>query len=215
MGTPRENDMQLLINDETLAEELIARRRKIGADRLDEVWDGVYVMSPIANNEHQDLVTELAAIFRGIVDWRGLGRTLAGVNVSDNCNDWTQNYRVPDVAIFLKGSTAEDRESFYFGGPDFAVEVVSRGDRTLEKLGFYAAVGTRELLVIDRNPWRLSLYRLTARGELELAAVVEQHSVDAVVSSILPIRFRFAAEPARICVEDADGRSVRDIPITS
>ena len=28
-----------------------AERRAWGGDRFDEVWDGVYVMSPIANNQ--------------------------------------------------------------------------------------------------------------------------------------------------------------------
>ena len=30
-------------------------------DRFDEVWNGVYVMAPIADNEHQDLADALLA----------------------------------------------------------------------------------------------------------------------------------------------------------
>jgi len=46
------------------------------------------------------------------------------------------------------------------GGPDFAVEILNPGDRTPEKLPFYASVNVRELLVVDRDPWSLELFRL-------------------------------------------------------
>ena len=45
--------MTALINDPKLEEKLIAKRQAAGADKFDEVWDGVYVMSPLANDEHQ------------------------------------------------------------------------------------------------------------------------------------------------------------------
>ena len=48
--------MSVVVNDENFANELIAQRQASGADRYDEVWEGVYMMSPIANNEHQALV---------------------------------------------------------------------------------------------------------------------------------------------------------------
>ena len=141
--------MSLLIHDELLSRELINLRRSAGLDRYDEVWDGVYVMSPMADNEHQDLVTEFATIFRAVIDWKKLGRTLAGANVSDQHSDWTKNFRVPDVLVFLNGSKAEDRGTHWLGGPDFAIEVISSGDHALDKLEFYAQVRTRELLVVD------------------------------------------------------------------
>jgi hypothetical protein len=50
--------MAALINDAQLAAKLIAQRQAWGTDRLDEVWDGVYIMAPMANDEHQFLVKE-------------------------------------------------------------------------------------------------------------------------------------------------------------
>ena len=64
--------------------------------------------------------------------------------------NWTKNYRCPDVAVFLPGNPAEDRETHWLGGPDFAVEIVSRDDRSRKKFDFYAKVGVRELLLVDR-----------------------------------------------------------------
>lgn len=74
--------MSILVNDPIVAEALLARRRASGGDRFDEVWDGVYGMSPMANNEHQGLLNDLATALTTVIDWQGLGRTLPGANVS-------------------------------------------------------------------------------------------------------------------------------------
>jgi hypothetical protein len=59
--------MAALVLDELLEERLMRERALTGADRYDEVWGAVYVMSPIANNEHQFLATYLiTAIGRGV-----------------------------------------------------------------------------------------------------------------------------------------------------
>ena len=85
--------MTMLIRDQALEYELLEKRKAMGADRYDEVWDGVYVMSPMANNDHQAFVAELTKTIGVAVDWKGLGRTLAGVNVSDRRDGWKDNYR--------------------------------------------------------------------------------------------------------------------------
>ena len=102
-----------------------------------------------------------------INDWATTGRRLfsrrsasasrceffPGCNVSDQPERWKRNYRCPDVAVFLPGNPAEDRGTHWYGGPDFAAEVHSRFDRSRKKFGFYAKVGVRELLLVDRHPW--------------------------------------------------------------
>ena len=45
-------DMHAIVLDEREIASLIERRRETGRDRYDEVWDGVYVMAPLATNEH-------------------------------------------------------------------------------------------------------------------------------------------------------------------
>ncbi|MEX1098351.1 MAG: Uma2 family endonuclease [Planctomycetales bacterium] len=201
--------MAALIIDRDLEAELIAERRRTGADRHDEVWDGVYVMSPLANNEHQRLVTRLAYVLADVIEPDGTGSVFAGVNVSDRQDEWMRNYRCPDVAVFLAGTSAEDRDTHWFGGPDFAVEVVSEGDRSRDTLDFYAKVGTRELLIVDRDPWALELYRLddgvlksAGRSTVAAAAVLE--------SEVVPLTFRLVAGDSRPRIEIAhaagDGR---------
>ncbi len=181
--------MTALIHDPKLEEKLIAERQAAGADKFDEVWDGVYVMSPLANDEHQYLVKELTTVLTFAVDWAKLGQTRPGVNISDRKDDWTKNYRCPDVAVFLNETKAENCDAFWFGGPDFGIEIVSSGDRIVEKLSFYAAVGARELLVIDRDPWVLTLLRL-AQGELLKVAKSTFDDDDILVSEIVPLSFQ-------------------------
>ena len=117
-------------------------------------------MDAMPNNEHQGMVSRLTYVLQFVVVDSGLGQVLAGCNVSDRAKHWRENYRVPDVAVFLNGTKAIDKNSHWLGGPDLAIEIVSPRDRSRKKLDFYAAVGTRELLLIDRDPWKMELYRL-------------------------------------------------------
>jgi Uma2 family endonuclease len=138
---------------------LIRERRRCGGDRYDEVWDGVYVMSPLADNEHQELAFDLgSAIKMGLGRVQGI-RIFPGCNVSSRPRGWKKDYRCPDVAVFLPGNPAVDEKTHWFGGPDFAVEIISPYDRSREKFDFYAKVGVRELLFVARRPWSLELYR--------------------------------------------------------
>jgi Uma2 family endonuclease len=169
--------LPLLIPDVNVSASMIEDRRARGVDHHDEVWEGVYVMSPLANNEHQELTTLLAAILVEVVHRPGLGQSFAGVNLTDQPTNWQRNFRCPDVVAFLNGNPAQNRGTHWFGGPDFAVEIVSPYDRSREKLDFYAKIGTRELLIIDRDPWQLQLFRLdgatlTCVGVSTLAAPV-------------------------------------------
>src|SRR6266446_3876870 len=187
--------MSILIDDAGLEERILAERRAQGIDHHDEVWEGVYVVSPIPNNEHQDLVGNLVMFLKLVIQKPGLGKVYPGVNISDRRDDWRQNYRVPDVAVFLTDCSAQDCGTHWLGGPTFACEILSDKDRTREKIPFYAKVGTQELLLIDRDPWTLELYRWRD-GELELAGGCDQASEAALPSATLPLTFQLlAAEP--------------------
>ena len=169
--------MAILVLDPTCEARLRELWPNLDDDRLTEVWEGVTVMSPAANNEHQNLVNALGSVFWTVVESTGLGLVHQGVNLSDRTPNWLENYRNPDVAVYLNGNPAADHETHYVGGPDLAVEVVSPGETPSAKFAFYAAVGTRELLVVHRDPWRLELFALSD-GKLELAG-----SSPAVVAS--------------------------------
>ncbi len=198
--------MSLMILDERVAEQLLAERRARGGDHHDEVWDGVYMMSPLPNNEHQILVALLTSALQMTVGWTGLGDVLPGANITDLEEDWVRNYRCPDVVVFLKEGRAINRETQFFGGPDFAVEIVSEYDRSREKLPFYARVGVRELLLVDRDPWVLELFRLQDDRLMPVGRSTLENP-DVLASAVLSLSFGLVAGEARpkIALAHEDG----------
>jgi Uma2 family endonuclease len=205
--------MVALITDPVMQEQLIAQRQAAGSDRYDEVWEGVYVMAPLANDEHQDLVKELTTILTFAVDWAGLGKVRPGVNVSDQKEDWQHNYRCPDIVVFLTDTRAKNYGTHWHGGPDLAIEVVSPNDRSFEKLPFYAAVGTREVMLVERHPWAITLYRLRG-GELIEAGRSTADSPVELKSEVVPLSWRLTGKDddpeIEICHRDGRQRwSVR------
>lgn len=194
----------MLVLDPYATKRMVEERRERGIDKHDEIWEGMYVMSPGPSNEHQRLVGELFDILKQVVKPFG-GRAFPGANVTDRERDWENNYRIPDIAIVLPECKAQDIGQAWFGGPDFLVEVRSPYDKTMEKLGFYASVGVRELLVVDRDSKELELIALKD-GVLQSqgSSTVEQPAT--LTSSVLPLGFQIqAAEPPQIRVRELRG----------
>jgi Uma2 family endonuclease len=197
--------MALLVLEPSVEERLKAEREASGADRYDEVWEGVYVMAPFPNNEHQDLQFELASAIKSAVAPAAV-RIHTGANVSDREDEWEFNYRIPDVVVVFPGGAARDCGTHWCGGPDLCVEIASPHDRSRDKLDFYAAIGVRELLVIDRSPWGLELYSLT-RSRLESVGRSDATTSRALASEVVPASFRLVPNGAhpRIEVLHRDG----------
>ena len=181
---------------------LLRDRRRMGGDRYDEVWNGVYVMSPIADNEHQGLGTNLVYAFKSALPESPDLFVFQGTNVSDRTEDWRKNYRCPDVAVFLPGNPAEDRGSHWLGGPDFAIEILSRGDRSRKKFDFYKNVGVRELLLVSRRPWRLELYR-SEGDDWTLVGTSSSTASEVLASDVLSMTFRLVSGEPRPTIEVA------------
>lgn len=167
--------MAVLVLDPYVEERLRAQRDEWDIARFDEVWDGVYTIMPSRDDEHQELISELVPVLMEVVDRSRLGRAYCGMYVSDRGEDWEQDYRNPDVAIFLPNSAAVNCGTHWRGAADLLMEIVTPGERTREKIPFYSRLGVVELLIVDREPWTLELYRhqdgqLTKVGQSTLAA---------------------------------------------
>lgn len=201
--------MAVLHTDPEWTREIIDDRRRKGIDKYDEVWDGVYVIPPPHDNEHRRIVAGLAAALAVSLDRGEGGHVYPGVNVSDRQADWHQNYRVPAVAVVLPDSTAEDREAYFVGGPDLVVEIFCRGADPRQKIPFYAKIGTRELLVIDRDPWGLELYQL--QGNTLVSAGRSDAANPAVLASgVLPLTFQLregTPRPAIVVTHTQSGQT--------
>jgi Uma2 family endonuclease len=180
---------ELRVFEPSLIRQLIKERQQRGIDKDDEVWDGVYVMPPLANNPHQGLVVDLTFILYQVITQEGRGQVLPGANVSDRRRHWDRNFRGPDVVVVLNGSRAVDCVTHWMGGPDFLIEVQSPHDDTDEKIPFYSAVQVSELLIIHRDTRVLRLYRHDGQ-QLVLVEPVDLQGEQCLASTVVPLAVR-------------------------
>lgn len=149
-------------------EALLARRRALGLDGHDEVWEGVYHVAPHAHSDHGIVEAELGAALGARAKARGL-RPSGAFNLGT-----AQDYRVPDLG-FHEGRPG----STYVGTVAVVVEVLSPDDETWAKFDFYAARGVRELLVADPAERTVRCWRLV-EGAYEPVDASELLAVDMV-----------------------------------
>lgn len=121
---------------------LIERRRALGQDRPDEVWDGVYRIMTDPTPEHQRIVTSLVVLIHGRLSDPAL-EVFPGINIGVD----KQDYRIPDVAV-VRRDTPRTSNAFLTSS-ELVVEILSRGERAGERLAFYAAWNVKEYLEID------------------------------------------------------------------
>lgn len=190
-----------------VVQELIRHRQKMGIDQHDEVWDGVYVVAPLANNPHQRLVFGYAAIMNEVIVKAGRGDVLPGANISDRRQKWEKSFRCPDVVVVLLGGRAVDCGTHWLGGPDFLVEIQSPGDDTEEKLPFYSLLGVRELLIVHRDTRHLRLFRHDG-DQLALVGSGDAAHLGALVSEVVPLKFSYKATRTgpRTVVQRTEGK---------
>lgn len=129
--------------------DLLAWRKATGAERWDEVWDGVIHMPPAPNRAHQDFEFHLEQWLRR--HWaQPIGaKVYHQVQVSP-ADEWWTNYRIPDLVLLTPARFAIDRNEYFHGAPDVVVEIHSPGDESFEKLPFYADLGVPEVWIIER-----------------------------------------------------------------
>jgi Uma2 family endonuclease len=188
--------MPVMIYDPDMEREIRLARDASDASQRDEVWEGVLVVPAVPNNEHQRVVMDLCSAFVATVNRARGDSVLPGANVSDRDKGWKQNYRCPDVCVYLASNKAKDSNTHWVGGPDIAVEITSPGEDPRLKLDFYAKVKTRELLIVDRAPWAVELYQLR-RGKLVSAGTSGLATSAILASGVLPLTLQLRAGTTR------------------
>jgi Uma2 family endonuclease len=121
-------------------EAVFERRRLAGADKLDEVWDGVLHMSPDASRAHGYLATQLAELLRPLARAVGLVPGVSPFNLGESKHD----FRIPDGGLFRDQPTA-----IWNATAALAIEIVSPGDDSWNKFDYFAAHGVDEVLIVD------------------------------------------------------------------
>jgi Uma2 family endonuclease len=120
-------------------DEVLERRRRAGADRSDEVWEGVYHMVPAPSGPHAVIAWQLATLLRPLALAGGF--TPSGeFNLGEN----EQDFRVPDGGLHRDFPTGAWQHT-----AALVLEIVSPSDESWEKLPYYAARGVDEVLIVN------------------------------------------------------------------
>jgi Uma2 family endonuclease len=173
-----------------------------GDGKFDEAWNGVVIMAPLPNDEHQELQLALSVPLFELIQLTRLGKVRPGVNVTDRYDDWRINYRSPDVVVYLKSNPSINNGSHWIGGPDFLIEIISPNEDPLAKLEFYAGIGTREMLTVERAPWALELFKLID-GELVSSGRVTEGDGANLTSETVKLGFSLESGTERPCIRMA------------
>ncbi len=172
-GSPTVGGVKAVVLD--MPQAVLDERRRRGLDGRDEVWDGVLHVVPPPGEAHQALAADLFVVLASLAEARGLvARFETGLFRT------ADDYRVPDQLVRRpEAGSARGAES-----AELVVEILSEHDETTEKIAWYAALGVRELLVVDPHDRRVQLLRAD-QGHL----VAVEVGPEGVVSEVLGARF--------------------------
>jgi len=147
----------------TAIPELLRFRERTGADRFDEMWEGVLHMTPSPSFRHQSHASRILSFFVEVWCPRTSGAAVMQVNVSTP-ERWDQDYRIPDVAVMLPPPVSHGQAMFV--RPNVVFEIRAPGDETYEKLAFYAAVGVEAVVVVERDTKAAQVFALSGKDFL-------------------------------------------------
>ncbi len=141
----------------------LAERKRSGAERFDEMWEGVLHMSPSPNDYHQDIVLDLASFLKRHWAKRVRGQVKQELNLvhPDDEVDWVHNYRIPDISLLSADRIAFNKHTYIVGPPLVCVEIRSPYDESYDKLDLYAMLGVPEVWIIDRDTKQPEVFVLT------------------------------------------------------
>lgn len=187
-----------------VSDEELDKRRRWGLDRFDEMWEGVLHMAPSPAYEHQRIVTAIVEFLGPLCRQRGRGVLVLAINVFNEASK-EQDYRIPDFSFVANGREhilAPDGTRG--GGPDAVIEIRSPYDETYEKFPFFARLGVREVIVIDRDTKQPEIHRLAGTQYIAVQADAQRW----LQSEVLKVRFA-GTDSGRLLIEDAEEPATR------
>lgn len=120
-------------------DDWLERRRALGLDKRDEIWDGIYHVTPHAHASHGRLAARLIVALHGRAAAAGL-EALTEFNLGRE-----HDFRVPDFALVPVDAELQ----LYLPTATIVVEIVSPDDASRAKVPFYLARDVREVWLID------------------------------------------------------------------
>lgn len=147
----------LFVESDPAVEALLARRRRLGLDGKDEVWEGVYHVAPHEHGRNGVTAMALAVALHGAA-------VAAGLQNGGSFNlGHPGDFRVPDLGFHRP----HEVPALYYASAALVVEVLSPHDETFAKFGFYASHDVEELWVVDPVDRTVRIWQLGADGAYE------------------------------------------------
>jgi len=131
-------------------DDWLQRRRALGLNKRDEMWNGIYHVTPHAHASHGRLAARLiigldcAASAAGLIALTEFNLGVDG------------DFRVPDLGFIPV--TEEDQLGLYVPSASVVVEILSPDDASYAKVPFYLAHGVHEVWLLDPTRQRLSIH---------------------------------------------------------
>ncbi len=146
-----------------IPDDILNLRKRTGADRWDEMWEGVLHMPPAPNPDHQDLEGQLETWLR--IHWARPNRSRVYHNVNVGMPPVpSENYRIPDLILLTPERRGIRRGDYFVGAPAVVIEIASPRDESRDKMPFYAQLGVPEVWIIDRDTRVPEIHLLKADG---------------------------------------------------
>ena len=183
-------------------QHLLEWRARTGADRWDEMWEGVLHMPPAPNKSHQRLEGTME---RWLWDyWAEPTNSEVDhqINVA-SVGGWPNDYRIPDLVLLTPDRSHIDHNEYYEGAPTVVVEIRSEGDETFEKLAFYAKIGVPEVWIVDRDTKAPEVHVLT-EGEYATASADQDGWLHSPATGV-----RLRGENGKLGIQMADDEASR------
>jgi hypothetical protein len=98
----RERTMKAVISE--VPADILAWRKRTGADRWDEMWEGVLHMPPMPNREHQELEWAMETYPR--LRWARprKAKVYHNINIASP-GGWPNDYRIPDLVLVTQSAS--------------------------------------------------------------------------------------------------------------
>jgi Uma2 family endonuclease len=160
---------------------VLQQRKRTGADRWDEMWEGVLHIAPAPNKRHTRLQVQFHNWLEEHWGIPGGNQVDLLINVA-SVGGWPHDYRIPDIVLLTPDRFSIDCEDYYNGAPPVVIEIRSPGDETLDKMDFYARLGVPEVWVIDRDTRMPQILQLAAGEYRELPAMADCWRVSPLTS---------------------------------
>ena len=139
-------------------EAFLQERRRTGADRFDEMWQGVLHVAPAPTGAHDDLLLQVMEILGPPARRAGIFPGAGGFNLGT-----AEDYRIPDGGIRRARSGAT-----YFDTAALVVEILSPNDETFAKLPFYADHAVDEVVIVDPHSRSVRWLGLSGREYVDI-----------------------------------------------